>query len=182
MLKNTEEKYGVIGKTLHWISALTVIGLFVVGYWMVDLTYYSEWYKTAPLWHKSVGILLLMATLFRLFWRFYSPAPKAIASHSKQVKLASSLAHAAIYILLFLLMISGYLISTADGRGIAVFNWFSVPTFGKIFSDQADIAGLIHEYFAYALIGLSLLHAVAAVKHHVIDKDDTLKRMTRKKQ
>jgi len=179
MLKNTENKYGIIAKTLHWISALTVLGLFVVGYWMVDLTYYSEWYKTAPLWHKSIGVLLLIASLFRLFWRFYSPAPKAITSHSKQVKLSSSLAHIAIYILLFTLMTSGYLISTADGRGIAVFNWFSVPTLGEIFSEQADIAGLIHKYVAYALIALSLLHAVAAVKHHVIDKDDTLKRMTR---
>ncbi len=179
MLKNTAIKYGIIAKTLHWISALTVLALFVVGYWMVDLTYYSEWYKTAPLWHKNIGILLLIASLFRLFWRFYSPAPKAITSHSKQVKIASSLAHIAIYILLFTLMTSGYLISTADGRGIAVFNWFSVPTLGEIFSEQADIAGLIHKYVAYALIALSLLHAVAAVKHHVIDKDDTLKRMTR---
>jgi cytochrome b561 len=179
MLKNTATKYGVMAKTLHWVSALAVIGLFAVGFWMVDLTYYSQWYKTAPMWHKSVGILLLITTLFRVFWRFYSPAPEAIATHSKQVKLASSLAHIAIYTLLFSLMISGYLISTADDRPIEVFNWFNVPALGELFTDQADIAGLIHEYLAYSLIGLSLLHAVAAIKHHFIDKDDTLKRMTR---
>jgi len=179
MLKNTKTRFGLMAKSIHWISALTVIGLFTLGYWMVELTYYSEWYKTAPYWHKSIGILLFLATIFRVFWRFYSPAPKALTSHSKSVKLGSSLAHLGIYVLLFVLMLSGYLISTADGRAIDVFTWFSVPGLGEFFPNQADIAGLVHKYTAYSLIALSLLHGLAAIKHHFIDKDDTLRRMTR---
>ena len=179
MIKNSTTQYGVMAKILHWVSALAVIALFILGFWMVDLTYYSQWYKTAPLWHKSVGILLFIVSFFRVFWRFYDSAPQPLASHSKQVKLASTLVHKAIYVLLFSLLTSGYLISTADGRAIEVFNWFNVPGLGELFSNQADIAGLIHEYIAYTLIGLSLLHALAAIKHHVIDKDETLKRMAR---
>ncbi len=79
--------------------------------------------------------------------------------------------------MLFGLFISGYLISTADGRAIEVFNWFSIPALGELFSDQADIAGEIHYYLAFSLIGLAVLHALAALKHHYINKDNTLKKM-----
>ena len=179
MWKNTESSYGNITKAIHWLTALAVFGLFAVGFWMVDLTYYSQWYKTAPHWHKSVGILLLFITIFRLVWRFLNTSPKPLSSHSNSIKMASKLTHVAIYILLFSLMISGYLISTADDRAIDVFNFFSVPAFGELFDNQADIAGAIHKYVAYILIGLSVLHGAAAIKHHVIDKDETLKRMIR---
>ena len=82
-----------------------------------------------------------------------------------------------LYGLLLVLMCSGYLISTADGRAISVFNWFDVPALGELFSNQEDISGLIHEYVAYILISIAVLHALAAIKHHVIDKDATLTRM-----
>jgi len=88
--------------------------------------------------------------------------------------------HLALYVLLFAIMLSGYLISTADSRGIDVFEWFEVPGFGSLFENQEDIAGLFHQYAAYSLIGLVILHAAAAIKHHFIDKDNTLKRMIRK--
>jgi cytochrome b561 len=82
-----------------------------------------------------------------------------------------------LYLLLFFIVVTGYLISTADNRGIEVFNWFVVPGFGEFFDHQADRAGLVHEWLAYSLIGLVLLHALGALKHHFIDKDATLKRM-----
>lgn len=177
MWKNTAEKFGLVSKLLHWLSAITVFSMFALGFWMVDLTYYSQWYQTAPHWHESVGILLLIATTFRLIWRFVSPPPKAIPSHASSVQQASKLAHLALYILLFSLLLSGYFISTADGRGIEVFNWFSVIGFQGFIDNQEDIAGLIHEYLAYILVALSLLHGAAAIKHHLIDKDQTLTRM-----
>ena len=74
-------------------------------------------------------------------------------------------------------MVSGYLISTADGRPIAVFDWFEVPALITSIPDQADVAGLIHEYLAWALLIFSAVHALAALKHHFIDRDPTLKRM-----
>jgi len=175
--KNTQLSYGRTTKILHWISALTIFSLFVLGYWMVDLTYYDEWYKAAPHWHKSIGILLFLVTIFRIVWRSINLSPNPIISHSKVVRIASKITHIAIYALLLCLMLSGYLISTEDERAIAVLNWFEVPALGELFAGQADIAGAIHRYIAYSLIALSLLHSVAAVKHHLIDKDETLTRM-----
>ena len=177
MWKNTIENYGLVSKLLHWLSAISVFALFGLGFWMVDLTYYSAWYQKAPHWHESVGLLLLTATLFRLLWRRINIEPQAISTHMKIEKQAAHVAHTLIYILLLTLFISGYLISTADGRAIDVFNWFSVVGLGELIENQEDLAGLVHEYVAYTLIATALLHGAGAVKHHVIDKDRTLVRM-----
>ncbi|MDD1779584.1 cytochrome b [Enterovibrio sp. ZSDZ35] len=168
-------QYNLTLRVIHWLTAITVIGMFAVGLWMVDLTYYSSWYKTAPHWHKSVGILLLSLTLFRLLWRAMKGAPDI--SGSRIEKIAAHAAHHTLYVLLFVIFVSGYLISTSDGRPIDVFDWFSVPALGELFPDQSDIAGSIHYYAAYALIALASLHALAALKHHFIDKDNTLRKM-----
>jgi cytochrome b561 len=177
MLKNSSSHYGVISIVLHWLVALAVFGLFAVGFWMVDLSYYSQWYRTAPHWHKSIGILLAIVMVLRLVWRFISPAPQTLASHRPWEKKTSAVVQFCLYLGILLLVLSGYLISTEDGRPIAVFGWFEVPSLGALFTNQADIAGLVHEYVAYSLITLALLHGAAALKHHFIDKDHTLKRM-----
>lgn len=174
-MKNTASSYNKLSKLLHWLSAILVVGLFAAGYWMVDLSYYSEWYKTAPHWHKSFGLTLLAITIVRLLWKIVSTAP-AIEGSAFEKKAAKS-AHHLIYLLLFTLFLSGYLISTADGRGIDVFNWFELPGLGSFIEDQEDYAGMVHEYVAYTLIGLVSLHALAALKHHFINKDNTLKKM-----
>ncbi|MEH8017765.1 cytochrome b [Rheinheimera muenzenbergensis] len=177
MLKNSQTQFGVVSVVIHWLVAISVFALFAVGFWMVDLSYYSQWYRTAPHWHKSVGILLALVMLLRLLWRFISPAPQPLASHKSWERRTAALVQFALYCGILVLVVSGYLISTEDGRDIAVFGWFDVPSMGKLFANQADIAGLIHEYTAYALISLALLHGLAAVKHHFIDKDHTLMRM-----
>lgn len=175
MLNNSPNTYGWLAIFFHWTTALTVFGLFAVGYWMVDLNYYSEWYRTAPHYHKSIGILLALLTVARLVWKYRSVTPSALGN--KREVLAAKFAHVLLYTLPIALYISGFLISTADGRGIEVFNWFTLPSFGEVFENQEDLAGTVHEWLAYALISFALLHAIAAVKHHVIDKDSTLKRM-----
>ncbi|MCH1925171.1 cytochrome b [Shewanella sp. C32] len=177
MFRNTRQGYGLVAITAHWLSAVIVIGLFALGYWMVQLSYYSDWYHTAPYIHKSVGVLLFAATLLRLLWRFTNPKVADVEGQSRLVRLAAKLGHAALYLLLLLIMISGLLISTADGRGVEVFNWFVVPSAGELFAEQADRSGMVHQYAAYLLIGLVVVHALAALKHHFIDKDQTLIRM-----
>ncbi|MFB2648884.1 cytochrome b [Shewanella mangrovisoli] len=177
MFRNTKLNYGLIAIASHWLSAVVVIGLFAVGVWMVELTYYSAWYKTAPHWHKSVGILLLAITLFRLVWRLVNPKPVPEQNHQTWEKVSAHIAHGAIYLLLLVIMAAGILISTAEGRGIMVFDWFELPGLTPLIENQADIAGDIHQYAAYSLIALVLLHALGALKHHFIDKDSTLLKM-----
>ena len=175
--KNTNKRYGLIAMSLHWLVALIVFGLFTLGLWMTGLDYYHQWYKQGPDLHKSIGILLFIAVLFRLFWRWFSAVPQALDSHKAwEVRLAHY-AHLSLYFLLLAIMISGYLISTADGRAIDVFNFFSIPATITSIANQEDIAGQVHFVLALALIALVMLHVAGALKHQFIDRDNTLKRM-----
>jgi cytochrome b561 len=176
-LGNTPQGYGAVSIAIHWLTALAVVFLFGLGWWMTDLEYYDRWYKIAPHIHKSIGILLFFLTLARLAWISGNPRLQPPPRSPQWERRAAALVHGLLYVLLLALMTSGYLISTADGRGIAVFNWLEIPALPWRLEHQEDIAGEIHAILAYALIGLALLHAAAALKHHFIDRDNILRRM-----
>lgn len=180
-MKNTTSNYGWLTITLHWLVAIVIIGLFALGFWMVDLGYYDPWYKKGANLHKSIGVLLFALMIFRVIWRCIQMTPKPLSEHSDFEVKTAHLVHRLLYLLVFAIMVSGYLISTADGRGIDVFALFSLPSLGELFNNQADIAGAIHKYLAYGLITLVVLHALAALKHHFINKDKTLVRMLNSK-
>ncbi|AWB67045.1 cytochrome b [Saccharobesus litoralis] len=170
-------KYSILTRILHWLSAIILLSLFALGTWMVDLNYYHDWYKTAPDIHKSLGMLLLLITVIRLI---------NITQHRKltlspdiakwQVLIAKG-THCLLYLLIFCLLVSGYLISTADGRAISIFGLIDIPALLSQGESQAELAGLVHEYLAYSIISLAIVHALAALKHHFINRNDTLKRM-----
>ncbi|PMU07274.1 Cytochrome b561 [Pseudomonas frederiksbergensis] len=180
-LRNSSSRYGWISIFMHWGVALAVFGLFALGLWMVGLDYYSTWRKDAPELHKSIGLVLLAVMVLRVLWRFISPPPPALASYSRMTRIGATFGHAFLYLSLFAVMIAGYLISTADGVGIPVFGLFEVPALVSGLPDQADTAGEIHLYLAWALVIFSGLHALAALKHHFIDRDATLTRMLGRK-
>lgn len=176
-LRNDSQRYGWISIGLHWLVALTVVGLFALGLWMVDLGYYDAWYRKGPDLHRSIGILLFVAMITRLIWRSMSPPPPALASHQRWEVILAHLTHWILYGLLFIAMISGYLISSADGSSVSVFGWFAVPSITGHQSGLEDTAGDIHEIAVWSIIVLASLHALAACKHHLLDRDDTLRRM-----
>lgn len=176
--RSTQDNWGAVAMLGHWVMAVTVIGLFALGVWMVDLNLYHAWYYRGPNLHKGIGMLLFGFVILRLLWRWADGRPAPLPSYRPWERHLSHLGHVLIYILLFVVFISGYLIPTADGRAIDVFGWFSVPATVYGFANQEDLAGAAHWYVALALIILVAGHALAALKHHFIDKDRTLKRMT----
>lgn len=175
--RNSSSRYGLVSMWLHWGIALVVFGLFGLGLWMVELDYYSGWYRTAPDLHKSIGLSLFALMLLRLLWRWLSPPPPTLPSYGKLTRLGAALGHGLLYVGLFALMLSGYLISTADGRGIGLFGLFEVPASITSIPDQEDLAGAVHFYLAWGQVIFAGLHGLAALKHHFIDRDATLTRM-----
>ncbi len=176
-LRNTSKRYGAVSIALHWLMAITIVSLFGLGLWMEGLSYYDPWYRQGPLIHKSVGLILLAAFLFRLLWRLSNVRPADEATLKPWEKSSAHLVHWLLYVLMLGTMIAGYLISTADGRSISVFNWFEVPALISDLPKQEDLAGEAHEILAWALILVAALHALAALKHHFIHRDNTLKKM-----
>jgi len=164
-------------RILHWLSVLFIFGLFGLGYWMRTLDYYHSWYQQAPDLHKSLGMIFVFILLTRLVWRFISVTPKHLENHKAwEIKLAKAM-HRILYLGIIIIVVSGYLIATSENRGIEIFGIFNFPSIITAIEDQEDIAGVIHEWAAYALLAFVGLHAAGALKHHFFDKDKTLKRM-----
>jgi cytochrome b561 len=172
---DSEAGYGLVTRLTHWIMALAIPAMFALGLWMVTLNYYSPYYRTAPDIHRSVGMLLLILLGLRFLWRLANPKPSD-AELKPYERTASRWVHWGFYPLLLALMVSGYLISTADGRPIEVFDWFSVPSLVQK-KGLEDAAGEVHEILAWATMIIVALHAAAALKHHFVDRSSILRRM-----
>ena len=144
---------------------------------MTDLTYYSPYYRTAPFWHKSIGISLAALLVLRLCWRLLNSRPRPLAHHQRWEGQLAGGVHTLLYLLLGVVVISGYLISTARGQGVDVFGWFLIPALITDLPLHADRSGLVHYWIAICILGLAAIHALGALKHHFLDRDDTLRRM-----
>jgi cytochrome b561 len=174
-LRNTRNSYGLVAVLLHWGLALLIIGLFFLGEYMVDLDYYDPWYNKAPDLHRSLGVIAAGLMIYRFIWSATNLRPAEIGQAWE--RRTATLVHQAFYLLIAAIVVSGYLITTADGQGVPVFNWFEIPAAFDGIENQEDIAGAVHEWLAYILIVLVVLHALAALKHHFINHDATLRRM-----
>ncbi len=175
ILRDTLAGYGLVSRLLHWVMAVGIVFLFGLGWWMVDLDYYSPYYNSAPDLHRSVGLLMLALLAVRVLWRAASvrPADDDLSAFERK---AARLVHWGFYPLLLVLMVSGYLISTSDGRGIDMFGLVTVPAM-VVEKGLSDTAGLVHEWAAYAVMVLAGVHAAAALKHHFFDRSAVLTRM-----
>lgn len=161
---------------LHWLIALAVLGLFPLGLYMTELTYYDPLYRTLPFIHRSIGVIVFVLLVLRLAWRM-GHAPPRLLAHSRLERQLAMATHVLLYLLLFAVIASGYLMSTADGRPVSVFGWFAVPASVTSLPAQEDLAGDVHFILAIMLVSLVAVHVAGALKHHFLDRDATLLRI-----
>jgi len=175
-LKNSAERYGLVAIMLHWVMAVMIIGLFLLGLYMTSLEYVHPLYVSAPHLHESFGLILFLLLILRSLWALINIKPSPVPMPAWEKKTAL-IVHRLFYFLLFGITISGYLIPTADGRSIELFDWFEVPALISGIEGQEEIAGAIHHYLALLTIALTGLHTLASLKHHFFDKDTAMLRM-----
>ena len=177
MLRNTPERYGLVTKCLHWGIALGIIGILWLGWWMVGLSYYDAWYNRGLALHRALGMMVLGLACLLLLWKLISPSPGLQKELTPWEKLGAHMAHGLLLLAMFAIPISGYVISTAAGKGFSMFGLFEIPALLPKSEATRDLAIAAHYYIAYGLIAVIVLHAGAAIKHQIIDKHGTLKRM-----
>ena len=177
MLKNSPDRYGGVAKLLHWSIAALIIGLIWLGWYMVDLSYYDTWYHDSLALHKALGMIVLVLALLLIAWNRYSRPPGDVATIKPWERLAAKAAHLALYTMMVVIPITGYLISTSAGEAIAIFGWVQVPALIEVNDALRDFAIDLHFYLAYGTAGLVLMHGLAALKHQFIDQDGTLGRI-----
>ncbi len=174
--QHQSRSFGIVAITLHWAVAVLTVLLFALGFWMVTLDYYSSWYQLAPQWHKDFGVIVAILVTMRWLWYRFKSRPVGLATMTTQQLVLSRIVHISMNVLILLLAVSGYLIVTAQGQGLVVFD-IVVPAVLDNVPNLEDSAGLVHCYLAYLVIMLAIGHSLIALKHHYIDKDATLLRM-----
>jgi len=170
-------KHPLVTRLLHWLTALLIIGLFSSGWYMVELDYYSSWYQTLPELHIFSGVVLMLLWLWVLLRLFKTKSTDFNDSHKPIEQFTAKWVKRLFYLLVLVMVITGYLMATAQGDSLLLFETLKLPSISHFSSDQIDTMGWIHEYASYSLMVLVFFHALGALKHHFIDKDNTLKRM-----
>ena len=176
-LRNTADRFGLVTKLLHWSTALLIIGLIALGWYMVDLTYFDRWYNTSLSLHRAFGVVVFVLGVVTLLWRAVSRSPGPQASLEPWERKLTVTMHHLLFLMVFAIPISGYLISTSAGKSVDLFGWFEIPALFPVDNQVRDIAIAIHFYIAYATAVLVCMHAGAALKHQFFDRDGTLARM-----
>ena len=194
---NKPKSYSNIAILLHWLIGVSIIFMFILGWFMESLPKEAPKSSSYDLFnlgiftwelaketsprsfyfnlHKSIGITLFLFIIFRIFWRLTHKPPALLSSmKSWENKLATS-AHHGLYILMILIPLAGIIMSVASKYGI---KWFGIkfisgldiPSVREIFYESHQIFGLL-------ILFILIFHIIGALKHTFIDKDGTLRRM-----
>ncbi len=191
------KRYTKIAIILHWLIALGIFGMFAFGWYMTGLPKEAPAQMSYDLFdwgiytwqlteessprafyfnlHKSIGITLLALIFIRIIWRITHKPPALLTSYKAWERKLSTSAHHLLYVLMFLVPISGLIMSAASKYGV---KWFGLDFIAgldnkplrEIFHETHEIAGLV-------LLAIIILHITGALKHKFIDKDETMQRM-----
>jgi cytochrome b561 len=161
---------------LHWLMALLIFSAFPLGVYMHDLPLSPTKLQLFS-YHKWLGITILLAAAARLAWRVTHPAP-AMLDMPRWQQVAAHGIHHLLYLLLFAVPLSGWLMSSAKGFQTVWFGVLPLPDLVGKNKELGDLLKELHEMLNFGLLLLVGAHVAGALKHHFVEGDDTLRRMT----
>ena len=170
------ERYNNTAIALHWLVALLIFAAFPLGMYMQDLPL-SPTKLQLYSYHKWMGMTVLALAVLRVVWRATHTPPSLPDTIPRWQRIASQATHQFMYVLIFLVPISGWLMSSAKGFKTV---WFGVlPLPDLVGKDKAlgDMLSGIHTSLNYILLALVVLHIAAVLKHRFIDRDEVMSRM-----
>jgi len=179
LLRNSERRYGGVAMAFHWLMALLLIALVALGLYMVSLP--DVGFDARKIWlilyHKELGIVVLMLLAPRFLWRLGNVLPRLVETLPEWQKVTARFVHLCFYGLMLALPVTGWLMSSAAAIPVSVLGVFTLPDL--VSHDEQLYRMLIeaHKWLSYALIACMVAHIGAAVRHHFTRRDDTLKKM-----
>ncbi|MGR6981119.1 cytochrome b [Testudinibacter sp. P27/CKL/0425] len=177
-MKDTTERLSHITISLHWLIALFIFGLMALGVYMSETASYGL-YPT----HKSLGIFIFIFIVIRVLWRWKNGFPKPVGQHAGWEQALAKLIHWVLLLGTLAFPISGMLMAYGGGHGLQLFGLDLIAANvvdGKrevLNGGLAGAASAVHGSLLPIMLAAIFLHIAGALKHHIIDKDNTLKRM-----
>lgn len=177
MLRNTPQSFGSLSKLFHWLIVV-IIALQYYLVWGQDLlAEHSPLKPSYTLLHKSFGLTLFTLALLFVFWRLINPKPQPTELQPRWKQITATAVQHSLLTLIVLMPTLGYLMGCASGKIVSFFGLFNLP----VLIGKNEMLGKIlfqtHVKLGWVLFILISLHALAALHHHFILKDNTLKRM-----
>lgn len=169
-------RYTGVAIALHWVIALAIPASYAVGLLMVDLPL-SPWKLKVYSWHKWAGVTIFALVALRAAWRLGHPPPALPGAMPAWQRSAASVTHGLLYVLMFAVPLSGWLMSSAKGFQTVYFGVLPLPDLLAKNAGLGDLLASVHAWLNNALLALAFGHAAIAIKHHVHDRDDVLVRM-----
>ncbi len=178
--------YSGFAKLLHWLIALLIAGMVGLGTYMTGVEgdfQYKLWLYQL---HKSLGVTLFALVAIRLAWRQIAPPPPMPAAMPGWERRAAHVAHAGLYLLMFAMPLSGWARVSASPLSVPtnVFGLFTLPHIPWLASLPAEtkeawepVFQTVHWALAWTLVALAAIHALAALRHAFILRDDVMRRM-----
>jgi len=181
-LSNTQTRYGAVTKAIHWLMALLILSLIPMGWFAHQLPFETDAELARKAWlfslHKTLGVLAFFLAVLRIIWAFTQPKPGLLNADKKLESWAADTVHWMLYGAMVVVPLSGW-ISHAAAAGFAPIWWplgQGLPLVPKSTAVE-HFFGALHFVSGRLLILSLVLHIAGALKHHVIDRDATLRRM-----
>jgi len=175
-IRNTRERWGAVSQLLHWLIVALIALQAALG--LTGLMLPLGVAKLATLArHKSIGITILGLATVRLLWRWVNPTPPLPSNLRPHERFLARFTHAALYVLLFAMPLTGWTMSSARGFPVSWFNLFELPDLVPKSTALYNTLVVTHAVLACSLALVVALHVAGAVKHHFVLKDNTLRRM-----
>jgi len=173
---STPNRYSHTAIFLHWLIALMIVTNFGLGLTMVELDLSPQKLKFFS-WHKWMGMTIFLLVCLRVLWRLGHPAPPLPAGMPAWQAKAAHASHVLLYVLMFVIPLSGWTYSSAAGKTVVYLSLIPLPDLVQADKALAETLKLVHISLNFTLAGLVLLHVAAAWKHHLMDRDDVLTHM-----
>lgn len=173
---NNDRRYGVVAQLFHWSIVALIFTQFVLASKAHDLPLGPAKISTLAL-HKSFGMTIFALAMLRLLWRLVNPVPAMPLATPRWQRIAAHISHGALYALIMITPLFGWMMSSARNFPVSWFGLFTFPDLVKPNKPLYDFFHEAHETLATTILVLAVLHALAALKHHFIDRDNVLRRM-----
>jgi cytochrome b561 len=174
-LRNTRHRWGAVAQFLHWLIVALIILQVTLATIAEELPPVKKLGMLAR--HKSVGITILALAILRLSWRWLNPTPPLPTTLKPYERMLARFTHVMLYVLLFAMPLSGWMMSSARGFPVSWFGFFQLPDLVPKSQPLYHALVTTHKTLAVVLGAVVTLHVAAALKHHYVLRDDTLQRM-----